>query len=226
MMTLAARRVLGTMAVAGAPVTPSGPTLAIDDGFSGAASASLSTRTPDTVGSPAQWSVITSTAGNQLRVNGSGQAVVVADTNSAAYIAHGADIVEMEADCSIGALSADRWAGLTVAHDGAATLVYRGAYTLLLYQTAAGVQEMRLLYSASNAAGASTVASASTSFSTAYAAVKAATTGGKIRGYLNGSLLIDYTATIAAGWRAHGGIAARAVGGSVSPLIDRYRGWV
>lgn len=224
---IAARRVLGTMAVAGAPVTPSGPTLAIDDGFGAVAGSTLAGTAPDTVGSPAVWqTVIASIGGLQLRRDGAGSCILGGDTNSSALIPHGSDIAECQAEALIGQLSADRWAGLMVAQDPAASSILRGGYTVLLHQTAAGVQSMLLLYSPNISTAATTVASQTTTFGLTAQEVKAVIEGGAIKCYHNGALLIDYAATIPAGWRQYGGVVLRSVGGSTRSSIDRYRGWV
>lgn len=80
----AARRVLGQLAVAGAPAVPSGPTVLLDDGFTGAAG-TLNGTPPDTTG--ANLWVVTS---GDVRRDGVGAGMAYAFTAGHAFYDLGA----------------------------------------------------------------------------------------------------------------------------------------
>lgn len=233
MMTLAARRVLGTMAVAGAPVTPSGPTLAIDDGFSGAGV--LHGTVPDTLGSPAAWSVLDSRGSptDGIVMAGGSAGLATVGSTAEAWIDHGADITEILATINLGSGATGsniRRAGVIFAVDpsrSAASHVLRGEYTVWL-RFEPNFKALHLLYSPDLSTGGATIV-ASWAFTVAAStdyALRVVIDGATVRVYLDGTERITYDATGTLVNMRYAGLSLSAAAGFGVPSSDRYRGWV
>ena len=232
MMTLAARRVLGTMAVAGAPVTPSGPTLIIDDGFSG--TGVLHGTVPDTLGSPATWSVLDNSGSltdGIVRSSGSADLATVGST-AEAWIDHGADITEILATINLGSGATGsnvRRAGVIFAVDpsrSASGHVLRGEYTVWL-RFEPTFKALHLIHSPDLSTGPAIVASwAFTAAASTDYALRVVIDGATVRVYLDGTERISYDATGTLANMRYAGLSLSASTGSGGPSCDRYRGWV